>query len=150
MNLINLLDHQNIAEVEDDIHTRKIIVWGQDNLLARAIDQILTTRLAWDVTRMMNTDGECLLQTVDMIKPKVVVLCHVDVEDLALVFHLLGSQPEIRVITVGLENNVVNVYSHHNFILRGGSDFVSVVEGCNLSSIPSAGGEEEKISLLKK
>jgi len=150
MNPIKLFEKMNLPNENEDVPLQKIIVWGQDNLLVRAIDQILATRLTWDVTRMVNTDIESLFQAVNSIKPEVVVLCQVDMDDFSLAFQMIHHQPELRVITVGLENNEVNMFSRQNFILRGGSDFISVIEGSYLSNIPSIGGEDKETDSLNK
>lgn len=112
---------------------RKIILWGGDDLLSQAVDLFLHESQSWDVTRLSSDrDVENLIQETHRINPEVVVLCREKVdEDSALPLRLINEQVCLRVVTVGLESNLMQVYSKHNVLLQGASELLSIVESGN-------------------
>ena len=121
---------------------RKIILWGRDDLLSQAVDFFLHTSQSWDVTRLSSDSGvEKLIQETQRVNPEVVVLCRDKVdEDASLPLRLINEQVCLRVVTVGLESNLMQVYSKHNVMLQGASELLSIVESCNFPICTS--GEE--------
>jgi len=112
---------------------RNIILWGRDDLLSQAVDLFLQTSQSWDVIRLSSDIGEeRLIQETRRINPDVVVLCRDRVdEDSSLPLRLIDEQVCLRVVTVGLESNLMQVYSKHNVILQGASELLSIVESGN-------------------
>lgn len=121
---------------------RKIILWGRDDLLFQAIDLFLNTSQSWDVTRLSSDSGEeKLIEETRRINPEVVFLCREKVdEDASLPLRLIDEQICLRVIAIGLESNLMQVYSKHNVMLQGASELLSIVESGNFPICTS--GEE--------
>jgi len=113
---------------------RKIILWGRDDLLSQAVDLFLKTSQSWDVIRLSSESGvERLIEETQRINPEVVVLCREKVdEDSSLPLRLINEQVCLRVVAVGLESNLMQVYSKHNVMLQGASELLSIVESGNL------------------
>ena len=109
---------------------RKIILWGRDDLLSQAVDLFLQTNQSWDVIRLSSDSGvEQLIQETKRIDPEVVFLCREKVdEDSSLPLRLINEQFCLRVVTIGLESNLMQVYSKHNVILQGASELLSIVD----------------------
>jgi len=106
------------------------ILWGSDDLLAQAMELFIKSEERWEVVRMFTDQGmDCLVEQVNRIKPDVVILypgnCSIDK---SLLIQLIQAQPELKVVTVSLESNRMQVYSKHNFILREASDLLSIID----------------------
>ena len=121
---------------------RKIILWGRDDLLSQAIDLFLHVNQSWDVTRLSSDSGEeKLIEETQRISPEVVILCRERiVEDASLPLRLINEQFCLRVVTVGMESNLMQVYSKQNVLLQGASELLSIVESGNFPICTS--GEE--------
>ena len=121
---------------------RKIILWGRDDLLSQAVDLFLQTTQTWDVIRLSSDSGvEKLIEETQRINPEVVVLCGEKVDEYSsLPLRLINEQGCLRVVTVGLESNLMQVYSKQNVMLQGVSELLSIFESGNFPICTS--GEE--------
>lgn len=121
--------------VAKPMRTRKAILWGQDNLLSESVGLFLESNLTWEVIRVSSEeDVEHLFEETKRINPEVVILCtDRTLEDSRLPLRLINEQICLRVVTVGLESNHIQVYSKQNFVIQGVSDLLSIVETGNYS-----------------
>ncbi|HKI52794.1 MAG TPA: hypothetical protein VJ987_01620, partial [Anaerolineales bacterium] len=79
------------------------------------------------------------------IKPEVVILCEDKIDEKsALPSLLINEQHCLRVVTVGLESNLMQVYSKHNVVLQGASELLSIVESGNFPTCTSGKEVESK------
>jgi hypothetical protein len=115
------------------------ILWGQDDLLAEAMEKFLQNEEGWQVIRIPFRAGACsLAEQVQRARPELVIICHRSIGDgsdplLKLTreqpeLNAIAGQPELRVIAVSLANNVMQVYSKHTVTVRSVSDLLSVIE----------------------
>ena len=141
MNLLNMIEPMGAMDMEST-SPRKIILWGRDDLLSQAVDLFLHASKSWDVTRLSSDSGEeKLIEETQRINPEVVFLCREKIdEDASLPLRLIDEQVCLRVVTVGLESNLMQVYSKHNVLLQGASELLSIVESGNFPICTS--GEE--------
>ena len=133
------------------------ILWGQDDLLAQAMEIFLTKEESWEMIRIPSDEGVCsLVEQVRRTRPDLVILYRGKFDDSDPFTKLLqeqpelrviGEQPEIRVITVSLENNVMQVYTKHSVTVRNVSDLLSIIEDRNFSEYPI---EKEVVTDEKK
>lgn len=135
MNLINIIEPMGAIDMEST-SPRKIILWGRDDLLSQAVDHFLQTSQSWEVTRVSSESGvEKLIQETHRINPEVVFLCREKVdEDSSLPLRLINEQVCLRVVTVGLESNLMQVYSKQNIILREVSDLLYIIDTGNFQA----------------
>jgi len=135
MSLIDMVKPIENTDAEP-VHIRKAVLWGEDDLLSQAIGLFLEANMTWDVIRVsrnMNADG--LIDEVKRINPEVVILREDRVgENSALPLRLINEQCCLKVISVGLESNLLQVYSKQNVILQGVTDLLSIVETGNYSN----------------
>jgi hypothetical protein len=114
------------------------ILWGQDDLLAQAMEIFLMDRESWEVSRIPTNECTCsLVEQVRKVKPDLVILHqgkHSDNSDPLM--ELIKEQPDLRLITVCLENNVMQVYSKRSITVRKVSDLLSVIEDRDFSENP--------------
>jgi len=126
----------NIAEligpIEDSnpSRPRKAILWGREDLLVKAVELFLDARADWEVIRVSsNTGVDDLVQQIKRVKPDVVILCQGrDASDSALPMQLIQDQDCIKVVSVSLESNFMQVYSKYSVLVHNVSDLLSVIE----------------------
>ncbi len=111
--------------------TKTVILWGREDLLGRGVEFFLSTRSEWEVIRVSDKQGvDFLTQEVERVKPDVVILYQGNcAEDMPVPMRLLQACPGLKVITVSLENNSVEVYSKQKVWLKEVADLLSVVVG---------------------
>jgi chemotaxis response regulator CheB len=128
MNLNELIEPEKPDP--EPARTRKAVLWGREDLLSRAISLFLEARMSWDVIKVTsngNVDG--LIQKIERVKPDVVILCQETVEgDSELPLRVLDEQHCLKVVTLSLENNLMQVYSKQKIMIRGVADLLSIVE----------------------
>jgi hypothetical protein len=128
---------------------RKVILWGQNDLLTRAMEMYLTAGETepWEVVRFpANQCISSLVEQVQKTKPDLVIFYQPKPDDnsdpLIKLFEeqpelrVLANQPESRVITISLDNNVMQVYSKHSVTVRQASDLLAVIEDRYFSENP--------------
>ena len=120
---------------------RTIVLWGQNDLLTKAMEMFLTASEveAWNVIKLpANQCITTLVEQVQKIKPDLVILYQAkpghDSEPLG---KLIQDQPDLRMITVSLENNVMQVYSKRTITVRQVSDLLLVIEDRYFSENPA-------------
>ena len=120
---------------------KTVLLWGQDDLLTKAMEMFLMAgqTQTWEVIRLpANPCISSLLEQSRKIQPDLVLLYQAKSEDAAeALMKLIADQPESRVITVSLENNVMQVYSKHSITVRQVSDLLSVMEDRYFSENPA-------------
>jgi len=116
------------------ISPRKVIVWGEGDLLTQSLGLFLESN-SWEVVRVLVSDGtDQLIRETKRLNPDVVILCRdLMYGEASLPLRLIQEHHRLRVLTVGLESNEVQVYSKQSIILEGVSDLLSIVETSNFS-----------------
>jgi len=109
--------------------TRKAILWGRENLLSEAVSLFLETSTSWNVIRIScNVGADSLSVKIKDVRPDVVILCQEKGdEDSVLLLRLMNEQYCPKVITLNLENNLMQVYSKQDVIIQGATDLLSVI-----------------------
>jgi hypothetical protein len=142
--------------------TKKVILWGQDELLTKAMEILLGAEQAerWEVIRVSARQCACaLVEQVQKIQPDLVILYQSKRRDasdplVALLeehpeLRMIADQPHLRLITVSLENNVMQVYSKQSITVRKVSDLLSVIDDRNFSENPIAKEDQGQKTLLR-
>ncbi len=109
---------------------KKIVVWGSEDILSAYIEYFLAAKDDWNVVSISNHEAqESLMSAVDSMQPDFVIInqpCNADLTDLPL--KLLQDHPAIKVITIGLENNVMDVYSLQQVFVKQAADLIKVID----------------------
>jgi hypothetical protein len=121
--------------------SKKIVVWGRDDILSSSIEFFLGTQADWKVVSVgSDQDVDDLLQAVETVKPDIVVInktCPNDLSDLAM--ELLLAHSPITLITINLDNNAMEVYSKQRIMVKQASDLIVAIEQ-SLSGRPASFG----------
>ena len=109
---------------------KKIVVWGSEDILSSSIEFFLAAKEDWNVVSISNhEDLDALISAVETTQPDIVIInqaCNADLTNLPL--QLLQDHPAIKVITIGLENNVMDVYSKQKVLVKQAADLITVIE----------------------
>ncbi len=121
----------NIFEDETMMKSRKVIVWGQDDLLSWAVNFFLTARKDWEVLSFSCDLGiDFLIRQVEDLRPDVVVVYQTKcVNSARMLMQLFYTRPELTMITVDPQDNTMEVYNKKQILVERVSDLISVVEG---------------------
>jgi hypothetical protein len=110
--------------------SRKVVLWGREGLLSSSVELFLKTQKGWHVTSVPyeeKIDG--LLVAVDKVHPDVVIIHQRERSDNSqMPMKLLQKQPGLKVITINPNDNLLEVYSKQNIMVKSASDLISVVE----------------------
>jgi hypothetical protein len=104
---------------------KKVILWGRDDLLTKAVEIFLTAGIREVIRIPMEHGADYLVECAKKIKPDVVI---VYVDDVNLPLRLIQDQPNFKVVIVSLQDNQMQVYSKHSILVREVSDLLSVIE----------------------
>ena len=119
---------------------KTVILWGQNDLLTKAMEMFLMAgeSEAWNVIKL--PADQCivaLVKHVRSIQPDLVILYQANPgDDSDQLGKLIQEQPDLKMITVSLENNVMQVYSKRSITIRQVSDLLSVIEDRYFSDKP--------------
>ena len=110
--------------------SKKAILWGQDDLLAHSIEIFLTTGETWEVIRIpIGLGDDDLLDQAKAIRPDVIILYEGNCAMAkSLPMQLIQAQPDLKVVTVSLEDNRMQVFSKHSVTVRRVSDLLAIIE----------------------
>ena len=144
MNLPDLIE-PILNRDPEAVSARKAIIWGQNDLLVQAVGSFMKSR-NWDITHVSGCQAaDFLLFETKRIHPEIVILCREGADESALAFRLIDEQACPRVITLGLDSNLMQVYSKQNITLREASDLLVILDQGNFSDCTpgkEAGGKE--------
>lgn len=118
------------------VPARKAILWGGDDLFSQAVGLFLETRTIWDVVQISSKSRvSVLVETARRIRPEMIILCSDDKSgETTLPMRLIEEIPCLKVITIGLESNLIQVYSRQQVMIEGVSDLLSILETGNFSN----------------
>jgi hypothetical protein len=110
--------------------TKTVILWGREDSLGEGAEIFLTSRKEWEVIHITDQyDADFLCKEVKLLNPDVVIIHQGDCADSTDVpARLMKDCPNLKVITVSLENNSVEVYNKQSVLVKEVSDLLSIVD----------------------
>jgi len=110
--------------------TKTFILWGREDSLGEGAEFFLASRKEWEVIHITDHfDANFLYQEVERLNPDVVIIHQGDCAEITEVpAILMKDRPNLKVITVSLENNAVQVYSKQQVWVNNISDLFSIVD----------------------
>ena len=112
------------------VKSKTILLWGREDLLSSSVELFLTAQKGWKVINISDEEKfEALIKAVDKVDPEVVIIHQGDHSNNSYpLMKLIQDHPRLKVITVSLKDNLMEVYSKQNVIVKSASDLISVVE----------------------
>ena len=110
--------------------SKTIVLWGREDLLSSSVELFLTSQKGWKVISISNEENfEALILAVNKVRPDVVIIQQGDRSSNSYpLMKLIQNHPGLRVITVSLNNNLMEVYSKQDVLVKSASDLISMVE----------------------
>jgi hypothetical protein len=110
--------------------SKTVILWGREDPLGEGAELFLARRKGWEVIHITDQfDANYLLMEVERLSPEVVIIHQGDCADQTdIPAQLMKNHPSLKVITVSLENNSLEVYSKQKFWVKEVSDLLSIVD----------------------
>lgn len=115
------------------LKTKKVLVWGQDDLLCWSVIFFLAERKDWDVVNIPNKMGtDYLIRQVEAAQPDVVVMyLRKHPNSSRVTMQLFYACPELTVIMVNPQENLMEVYNKQRVPVQNVEDLISVVDEAN-------------------
>lgn len=110
--------------------TKTIILWGREDSLAEGAELFLASQKGWEVIHITDQfDADNLCREVTRLNPDVVIIYLGSCANATDVpAKLMKDRPNLKVITVSLENNAVEVYNKQQVWVNKVSDLISIVD----------------------
>ncbi len=110
--------------------SKKIVVWGCEDILSTSIEFFLAAIEDWKVVSIVSDeDRATLIQAIETTLPDIVILQQGRNNGSSnLPLQLLQDYPAIKVITINLDNNVMEVFSKQKIMVKQASDLITVIE----------------------
>lgn len=117
------------------------ILWGREDLLGNAIESFLGMAKNWRVIKVCDCqDYNLLLREVEKTNPSIVIVHQSDyAKDFPPLVHLVQELPDLKVIIVNSENNMVEVYNKQQILIKKATDLLSIIDEHHTSA--QGGGE---------
>lgn len=109
---------------------RLIVIVGSEDILSTSIYQFLSAKEDWKVVGVSNREAlDALLLAEDSRQVDVILIANECQPEITfLPPNLFQDYTTLRVITVTLKNNMLEVYSKETFMLRQTADLIRVIE----------------------
>ena len=109
---------------------KTILLLGQDDLLSNFVILLLSEHAGWDVIVVsMEQDLADIFHAVEHVEPDVVISQEenrgMDSKILPVLFR---SNPVLKVITLNLKSNLMEIYSKENILVESAADLISAIE----------------------
>jgi hypothetical protein len=133
---------QQLDQAKKTATPRTVILWGHEDLLGEAVESILTADKNWQVIKVLgNPDVAALAREVQDLKPEIVIINRGPCEEIfPPLLQIIENLPEVKIITVNPDNNLVEVYNKQKVRIEEVSDLLSVIDKNSKSIIE--GGED--------
>ena len=107
-----------------------VLVWGTESILSSSIQYLLAAKEEWEVISVSNLEEfNTLIASFEQIFSDIVVIHQGELDDPCnLPLQLLQEHAGIRLITISLENNVMDIYNKQSMLVKDASDLVTVIE----------------------
>jgi hypothetical protein len=106
-----------------------IVLLGEDTLLGSAIEILLAPRKDWQVVKMQTDIVPSMIHNIEMLAPSaVIVFQHERIGGTKMLMQLLEDCPGLKVITVSMDENSIQVYHNQMIWVKEAADLLSAVE----------------------
>jgi len=108
---------------------KKVVLCGQGNVLGDGVESFLLEHKEWLVVRIEKEESaQMLKEHIEMENPDVVIVYESSSSSgETFPYQLLTGHPKLKVITLSLENNFLEVYDKHRILVNHISDLYSAI-----------------------
>jgi hypothetical protein len=121
---------QSIFEGSDRMKPKKVVLWGHNEVLEEAFETFLTAHQEWEVVKVTDEESpRMFMEQMEAAGPDVIIIYETKYANVTIFpYALLHTHPEIKVITVSLENTFMEVFDKHRVWVNQISDLFSAIE----------------------
>ena len=103
---------------------------GEDDLLSKSVERMLSEKAGWEVIFVSPEQLQADIYSIlEDLSPDVVVNQRGNNPNtskaLSILFH---SNPKLKLITITLESNVMEIYNKENILMQSAADLISAIE----------------------
>src|SRR4030042_3843829 len=113
-----------------DKKTKMVVVWGNQNILSSSIQYLLAAKDDWKVVCISSIEdfNSIVLPIENQLSD--IVIIHSGEQDgpSNLPLQLLEQHADIRVISISLVNNVMDIYNKQSLLVKEASDLITAIE----------------------
>ncbi len=108
------------------------LLLGPDDMLRQAVEHLITESKDWKVIGIWDEYGvDVLIKEIGRKKPDVVIVNQGDFAgELDLPIQLLENYPHLKIITVSLKSNLIEIYNKQMVSVKEASDLLSIIDQC--------------------
>ena len=131
------LFHRELNDTGRIMTQKTAILLGRKDLFQDGMERLLARMKNWSVTILSNENPTAdLIQEIGKVKPDIVLINLSDEYcELDLPCQLIKSHPNLNVITISSESNLVEIYSKREILIKGSADLLSIIDQSQM--IPS-------------
>jgi len=112
------------------VKKHRVLVIGEDNLFSNGVTLLLALNENLQIVNSASTEIDAISDEIERTSPDVVIISErTAAADTRLVMMLLKSHPNLRVITLSLADNRVNVYNNQEVTVATGDDLITAITG---------------------
>ena len=120
------------------------ILWAREDLLGKAIQQLLSTAKDWKIIKIYDeANSDILAREVERVNPDVVIIRRGEYTSniMETLKKLMMDHCEMKIIAISLDDNLVEVYNKQTVRIQEVSNLLSVIEEHTVSN--KQGGETQ-------
>jgi hypothetical protein len=113
-----------------DKKTKMVVVWGNQNILSSSIQYLLAGKDDWKVVCISSTEdfNSIVLPIENQLSDIVIIYSGEQDGPSNLPLQLLEQHADIRVISISLVNNVMDIYNKKSLLVKEASDLITAIE----------------------
>lgn len=108
---------------------RTVILWGQDDVLIRAVEDLLIPGNGWKVIRISDDwDDVALAHAMEQVTPDVLIVHEgVIASNMRLLIRFVQDYSRLKIITISLEDNQMEIYKKQTICIKEASDLLAAI-----------------------
>jgi hypothetical protein len=120
----------------NQLSPKTVFLWGREELLMRAVEHLLVQKHEWHAIRISSEwDEETMALKLKGIFPDVLVVSEsVLMDDGYRLIQIVEEYPKLKIITINLENNLIEIYHKQTLGINEASDLLEIIEAVDLNT----------------
>lgn len=106
------------------------VLWGREDLLGGAVEALLAGLDNWKTIRIFDERGiDSLIREAGRLHPDLLIVKQENIiRDIRSLLRVIQGFPDLRIITINPENNLIEVYDKRLRQIRDKADLLSVID----------------------
>jgi hypothetical protein len=120
----------NQLRTMDTTRENTVILWGQDDVLTTAVEDLLGSGRGWKVVRVSDDlDEASLAHALESITPDVLIVHEcILASNARLLIKLVQDYSRLKIVTIGLGNNRMQIFNKQTISIESASDLLVAIK----------------------